>query len=118
MAYAMLDDENRIVEFSEDPLEGMNTEFDNADFVNETESQSLRDFVVVNRMAIYQPTQESIRILEDKKAKEDYAQLLMAICDSIEVPVKPREREGYNIVPVYEHSTNSISWDYREQQND
>lgn len=55
MAFAMVDSYNRIISWSKEPLDEMDTWFANGGYVDELCSNGVRDFVIIDGMAVYDP---------------------------------------------------------------
>lgn len=55
MAFAKIDADNRIIAWSEEPLDEMDTWFENGGYVDELCSNGVRDFVIIDGMAVYDP---------------------------------------------------------------
>lgn len=73
MPYARTDEGNRIIEWSYDELDGLDVEFSNGDYVNETCIDGLDEFVIEDGMAVYSPKPEKqIARLKQKLADTDY----------------------------------------------
>jgi hypothetical protein len=72
MAYAKIDDDNRIVYWSNEPLEGL-VEFSNGDYVNKNCIDGLDDFVIEDGEAVFSPLPEKeIERLKRKLSDTDY----------------------------------------------
>lgn len=67
MAYARVDINNRIVEWSDDKLDGLDVEFSNGDYIHMNERNGVNDFVIRDGEAVFEPTKESI---EQAKRRE------------------------------------------------
>lgn len=63
MAFATVDKDNRIIEWSEDHLDGMDIEFQNGDYVNENVVNGSEDFVIIDGIAVFDPRPETIEKL-------------------------------------------------------
>lgn len=73
MAYAKLDANNRIIFWSHEKHDNDMVEFSNGEYVNETCTDGLEDFVVENGAAVYSPTPEKeIAKLKGDLEEDDY----------------------------------------------
>lgn len=68
MAFARVDENNRIIECGITNGVGYNVEFSNMDYVNEMCVDGLDDFVIIDGEAVYSPTAEK----QTKKIKSDF----------------------------------------------
>lgn len=55
MAYAKVDNNNRIIEWSYDKLDHLNMEFSNGEYVDEVCNNGVQDFIIENGKAVYSP---------------------------------------------------------------
>lgn len=55
MAYAMVDGDNRIIEWSNEHLDGMDVEFSNGDYIDTNCVNGVEDFKIVDGQAVYDP---------------------------------------------------------------
>lgn len=92
MPYAQTDEDNRIINWSYEKLDGMDVEFSNGDYVNENCVDGSEDFIIVGGEAIYSPLPEkeieqlkkklkdtdyvSAKIAEGAATREEYAEML------------------------------------------
>lgn len=82
MAFAKIDENSRIVNWSEDRLDGFDTEFQNGDYVNEKCINGVNDFVIRDGMAYFEPTEESAKeVLERKLSETEADDVQAAICE-------------------------------------
>lgn len=93
MAYAKVDSENRIIEWSYEHLNGFDVEFSNGDYVDEVCVDGVEDFIIENGKAIFSPKAEKeIMSLKKKLSETDYttSKLMEAMvdCESISDIVK------------------------------
>ena len=73
MAYAMLDDQGRIVMWSHDPLDGLDVEFTNGDYIDEMCIDGVEDFIIENGEAVYSPLPEKeVAKLKSELEADDY----------------------------------------------
>lgn len=72
MAYAKVDDNNRIIEWSYDKLDGMDVEFSNGGYVDEVCTNGVQDFIIESGEAIYSP-------LETEPTADDVLNALLGI---------------------------------------
>lgn len=89
MAYAKVDENNRIIECGITNGVGYNAEFSNLDYVNENCTDGLEDFVIVDGEAVYSPTVEKQTAkLESDFKESDYITSkfvdLLIECESVE----------------------------------
>ena len=83
MPYARLDERNRIIEWSYDKLDGLDVEFSNGDYVNETCVDGLDDFVITGGEAVFDPTPEKrVKHLKKLLADTDYVAAKIAEGDA------------------------------------
>lgn len=71
MAFAMVDSDNRIISWSEEPLDGMDIYFENGHYIDEKCVNGLNDFLIIDGKAVFQPTEESI-YLAKKRSFDSY----------------------------------------------
>lgn len=71
MYYAKVDEENRIIDWSEDRLDGLNVEFSNGNYIDEVETNGVHDFVIIDGEAVFRPTEESIYMAK-KRSFDSY----------------------------------------------
>lgn len=55
MAYAKIDEDNRIIEWSYEKLDGMDVEFGNGKYIDENCKNGLDDFKIIDGKAVYAP---------------------------------------------------------------
>lgn len=55
MAYATVDENNRIIEWSYEHLDGMDIEFSNGDYIDANCVNGVEDFKIINGQAVYDP---------------------------------------------------------------
>lgn len=55
MAYAMVDENNRIIEWSYEHLDGMDVEFSNGEYVDTNCVNGVEDFKIVDGQAVFDP---------------------------------------------------------------
>lgn len=67
MAYARVDINNRIVEWSDDKLDGFDVEFSNGDYIHVNERNGVQDFVIRDGQAVFEPTDESTMEWEERQ---------------------------------------------------
>lgn len=83
MAFAMTDNVGRIIEWSEEQLDGMTVEFSNGDYVNATAINGAHDFRIVDGLAVYDPTQETLDKIEAEELKTDKQEIMDSIPDAL-----------------------------------
>lgn len=71
MAFAMVDADNRIIAWSEEPLDKMDTWFANGGYVDDLCVNGVRDFVIIDGMAVYDPLQEDDVPTETQPTNEE-----------------------------------------------
>ena len=77
MAFAKIDENGRIINWSEDHLDDFDTEFQNGDYVNEK--------CINGVMAYFEPTEESAKkVLERKLSETEADDVQAAICELAE----------------------------------
>lgn len=97
MAYARIDANNRIVEWSDDKLDGFDVEFSNGDYIHVNERNGLNDFVILDGEAVFDPTDESTAEWEERQAAEHLPETVNDIQDGlIEVANIAAENEVSN----------------------
>lgn len=64
MAYARVDSENRIIEWSYDKLDGFNVEFSNGEYIDRVCTNGVDDFIIKDGVAIYSPLERAPSISE------------------------------------------------------
>lgn len=73
MAYAQVNHENRIINWSEDYFTGFDVEFSNGDYVNQTCVDGSLDFVIRDGIAYFEPpAYKEIEQLKKQLAETDY----------------------------------------------
>lgn len=83
MAYARVDINNRIVEWSDDKLDGFDVEFYNGDYIHVNERNGVKDFVIRNGEAVFEPTDESTAEWEERQAAEHLPEIVNDIQDGL-----------------------------------
>lgn len=83
MAYARIDMNNRILEWSDDHLDGFDTEFDNGDYIYENERNGVQDFIIEQGKAIFSPTDESVAEFEEARKWDDLPNSVENIQDGL-----------------------------------
>lgn len=58
MAYAKVDENNRIVVWSYEHLDGMDTEFSNGEYVDEVCVNGVEDFKIIDGQAVFEPLEQ------------------------------------------------------------
>lgn len=71
MPYAMVDKDSRIIQWSYEPLDGLNVQFSNGDYVDENCVNGVSDFRIINGQAVYDPTIETIAKIEQEKIEQE-----------------------------------------------
>lgn len=85
MAFAKIDENGRIVNWSEDHLDGFDTEFQNGDYVDEKCVNGVNDFVIRDGVAYFEPTKESAKeALMRKLSETETNDVQAAICELAE----------------------------------
>ena len=85
MAFAKIDENSRIVNWSEDHLDGFDTEFQNGDYVDEKCVNGVNDFVIRDGVAYFEPTKESVKeALMRKLSETETNDAQAAICELAE----------------------------------
>lgn len=85
MAFAKIDENGRIVNWSEDHLDGFDTEFQNGDYVDEKCVNGVNDFVIRDGVAYFEPTKESVKEAHMRKLSEtETNDVQAAICELAE----------------------------------
>lgn len=79
MPYAKLDENGRIAEWSYEPMEGLDVEFSNGEYVDEKCINGLDDFRIENGMAVYDPTPEKVAQTERAAAIEAMPSYIAAL---------------------------------------
>ena len=83
MAYARVDINNRIVEWSNDKLDGFDVEFSNGDYIHVNERNGVQDFVIRDGEAVFEPTDESTVEWEERQAAEHLPETVNDIQDGL-----------------------------------
>lgn len=76
MAYAKIDENNRIIMWSRTKLDGFNTEFDNGDYVNEKCVDGVQDFIIENGKAVFSPLPKEPTQLDVVEAQVLYTAMM------------------------------------------
>lgn len=76
MAYAKVDENNRIVMWSHTKLDGFDTEFDNGDYVNEKCTNGVQDFIIENGKAVFSPLPKEPTQLDMIEAQALYTAMM------------------------------------------
>ena len=85
MAFAKIDENGRIVNWSEDHLDDFDTEFQNGDYVDEKCVNGVNDFVIRDGVAYFEPTKESVKeALMRKLSETETNDVQAAICELAE----------------------------------
>ena len=85
MAFAKIDENGRIVNWSEDHLDEFDTEFQNGDYVDEKCVNGVNDFVIRDGVAYFEPTKESVKeALMRKLSETETNDVQAAICELAE----------------------------------
>ena len=85
MAFAKIDENSRIVNWSEDHLDDFDTEFQNGDYVDEKCVNGVNDFVIRDGVAYFEPTKESVKeALMRKLSETETNDVQAAICELAE----------------------------------
>lgn len=85
MAFAKIDENGRIVNWSEDHLDDFDTEFQNGDYVDEKCVNGVNDFVIRDGVAYFEPTKESAKeVLMRKLSDTETNDVQAAICELAE----------------------------------
>ena len=85
MAFAKIDENDRIVNWSKDHLDGFDTEFQNGDYVDEKCVNGVNDFVIRDGVAYFEPTKESVKeALMRKLSETETNDVQAAICELAE----------------------------------
>lgn len=66
MAYARIDENSRILEWSYEHLDGMDAEFSNGEYIDATATHGLEDFVIRDGVAYFEPTPEKLAAIESE----------------------------------------------------
>lgn len=73
MAYAKTDENNRVLMWSYEKLDGFDKEFSNGDYIDEKCTDGLNDFIIENGKAVFSPLPEKeIERLKKKLSDTDY----------------------------------------------
>lgn len=59
MAYAKIDKNNRIVEWSYEHLDGMDVEFSNGEYIDQNIVDGVEDFEIIDGQAVFNPLERT-----------------------------------------------------------
>lgn len=73
MAFARLDENNRIIEWCYEKIDGLDVEFSNGEYIDKNCVDGLDEFIIENGQAVYSPQPEKeIARLKEKLSDTDY----------------------------------------------
>ena len=106
MAFAKIDENGRIVNWSEDHLDGFDTEFQNGDYVDEKCVNGVNDFVIRDGVAYFEPTKESVKeALMRKLSETETNDVQAAICELAEQQIAYESDVNAALCELYDLSS-------------